>query len=92
MTLEEAVASVERQLLARGRDGVLRDVQVHLIESGDEALLWADWTDDPDPPRARFVLPRHYADDEFPEDEWVERAIEINRAAIIARGSCRWLQ
>jgi hypothetical protein len=90
MTLAEAVASVEQQLLARGEDVVLRDVVVFLVESGDEAVLWANWTDDDDPPRACFTLPRHYGDDEaFPEALWVERALELNRQAIIQRGS-RW--
>jgi hypothetical protein len=92
MTLEEAVACLERELLRRGEDGVLRDVVCHLVaESGNEALLASNWHDDGEPPWAFFALPRHYGDDEsFDEALWVERAIAINRAGIVDRG-CRWL-
>jgi hypothetical protein len=40
-SLAEAVASVERQVLQRGEDGVLRDLAVFLIEDGCSAVLWA---------------------------------------------------
>ena len=60
--------------MACDRDGGPVDVQVHLIEGGHAAMLFANYDTDDHPPCAPFALPRRYTVATFPADDYAARA------------------
>jgi hypothetical protein len=70
-TFADAVLSLHQQLAERGDTSRrLRDVQVHLDESGTSALLYANWSSD-DCVFARFALPTQTTEDAFDAEAYV---------------------
>ena len=72
-TFEEAVADLRRQLVMRGGDGVLHDVQCFLAEDGKTATLFANWHDD-QTVCANFALPAPTTEDRFNAQHYIEEA------------------
>ena len=71
-TFEEAVNDLRRQLLARGGDGELRDVECFLSEDGRSAMLAAEWSSDR-PVTANFSLPVSVTEANFDAQSYVRR-------------------
>ena len=71
---EEARASLRRQSLERGLDGILRDVQCTLCEDGRTGILQADYGSDL-PLIAAFHLPAPAQENEFDSEFYVARCL-----------------
>lgn len=69
-SFEKAVASLRQQVIARGGDGVLRDVVCFLSEDGRSAMLAAEWGSD-QPVCTNFALP--IAESEFDPEFYVAK-------------------
>jgi len=59
-----AQASLQTQMVARGGDGTLCDIQCYLDEDGQTVFLWSDWKSD-DPAGASFKLAKPTSEEDF---------------------------
>jgi hypothetical protein len=74
--LEMARAALRAQVLARGGDGRLSDVQIFLSDDGAAVMVFAEYTTSEDPPHTMIVLDGPITEDMFDPRGIAEYLIE----------------